>query len=111
MQEPGLDEHGWESRWQDLEPLLHDAPSEALSEADDLVAEMLEARGVPLEERPGEDALEPETVREFTEARRITRLIESGETVDPGDVGLAARAYRNLYDYLRGLGPTAGAPA
>jgi hypothetical protein len=111
MQEPGIDKHEWESQWQGLEPLIADSPAEALPEVDDLVASMMEARGFPLTERPGEENAEPETVREFAEARRITRLLDGGESVDPGDVGLAVQAYRNLYEYLHDLGPTAGAPA
>ena len=111
MQEPGIDKHEWETQWQGLEPLIADSPSESLPEVDELIASMMELRGFPLGERPGEETAEPETVREFVEARRITRLVEAGETVDPGDVGLAVQAYRNLYAYLSDLGPTAGTPA
>jgi hypothetical protein len=111
VQEPGLDEHEWITEWEEIEPLLHESPTEALSEADNLVARMMEARGIPLEEREGEELTEPETIRDFAEARRITRLVDSGESYDPGDVALAVEAYRNLYTYLLEYGPTAGAPA
>ncbi len=111
MQEPGIDVHEWEGEWQALEPLLEDGPAEALPAVDDLVGRMMEARGFDLEVRAGETLAQPETTLEFAEARRIARLIDAGETVDPGDVGLAVRAYRNLYEYLRDLGPTAGEPA
>ncbi|HEX3806788.1 MAG TPA: hypothetical protein VHV52_08415 [Gaiellaceae bacterium] len=111
MQEPGIDEHAWISRWEALEPDVRDAPAEALSELDDLVAEMMEARGLPLAEEEGEEVTEPETVRQFEEARRVTRELETGDAYDPGDVANAVDGYRSLYDYLLGLGPTAGAPA
>lgn len=111
MEEPGLDQHGWTSRWEAIEPELRDAPAESLSELDDLVAEMMAARGLPLEEHDGEDAAEPETVRQFAEAHRVTRQIETGDPYDPGDVANAVDAYRSLYDHLLGLGPTAGTPA
>jgi hypothetical protein len=111
VQEPGLDKHEWESEWQAIDPLLSESPTEALSEADDLVARMMAARGFPLRERDGEDATEPETVREFVEARRVTEQIDSGESYDPGDVAMAVEAYRTLYAYLLDIGPTAGAPA
>jgi len=111
VQEPGLDKHEWETEWQALEPLLADSPAEALPELDDLVARMMDARGFALYEAPGEDATEPETTREFAEARRITRLVEEGEAVDPGDIGLAVTAYRNLYDYLLNIGPASLGPA
>jgi hypothetical protein len=110
VQEPGLDKHEWETEWQGLEPLLADAPSEALGELDDLVARMMEARGFALSEEPGEDTAEPETTREFAEARRIMRLVDAGEPVDPGDVGLAVSSYRNLYAYLLELGPASLGP-
>jgi hypothetical protein len=108
--EPGIDEHLWISRYEALEDDVRTAPAEALSELDDLVAEMMEARGLPLAERPGEDTTEPETVRQFTEARRVRRLIDEGESYDPGDLANAVDAYRSLYDYLLNLGPTAGSP-
>jgi len=50
-------------------------------------------------------------VREFEEARRITRLVDAGERVDPGDIGVAVTAYRNLYEYLLTLGPASLGPA
>jgi len=111
MQEPGLDEHEWVSEWEDINPLLRESPTEALSEADELIARMMEARGFPLQEREGEELSEPETTRSFVEARRVTREIESGQSFDPGDVALAVESYRELYAYLLDLGPTAGTPA
>jgi hypothetical protein len=110
VQEPGVDEHLWISEWEGLEPLLHESPAEALSEADDLVARMMAARGLPLEEREGEDIAEGETTREFAEARRITQQVDSGESYDPGDIAVAIETYRSLYAALLELGPTAGTP-
>jgi len=104
VQEPGLDKHEWETQWEGLEPLIADAPGEALSEVDDLVARMMEARGFPLVESPDEETTEPETVREFMEARRIAELVDAGEAVDPGDIGSAVTGYRNLYRYLLDVG-------
>jgi hypothetical protein len=111
VEEPGLDEHEWVSRYEGLEEDVRDAPAEALSELDDLVAEMMEARGIPLEERAGADSTEPETIRQFAEARRVARLVASGDPYDPGDVANAVDAYRSLYGYLLSLGPTSGTPA
>lgn len=110
MQEPGLDQHEWISEWEEIDPLLRESPTEALSEADDLVARMMEARGFALQEREGAELAEPETTRSFVEARRVTRQIDSGESYDPGDVALAVEAYRELYAYLLELGPAAGSP-
>jgi hypothetical protein len=110
VQEPGVDEHGWASRYEALEPELHDAPAESLADLDELIAEMMEARGLPLQEREGEQTDEPETVRQFEEARRVTRLLETGDPYDPGDIANAIDGYRSLYDHLLGLGPTAGSP-
>jgi len=111
VQEPGIDEHVWTSRYAALDEDLHDAPAEALPELDQLVAEMMEARGIPLVEREGEDATEPETTRQFAEARRVARGLETGEPYDPGDVANAVDAYRSLYEYLLELATTPGAPA
>jgi len=51
VQEPGLDEHEWVTEWEQIEPELRESPTEALSEADDLVGRMMEARGFPLSEQ------------------------------------------------------------
>jgi hypothetical protein len=110
MLEPGIDEHLWISRYESLEEDVRTSPAESLSDLDDLVAEMMEARGLALEEREGEDTTEPETTRQFAEARRVTRQIDAGDSFDPGDVANAVDAYRSLYDYLLNLGATSGDP-
>ena len=100
MVEPGLDRHEWETEWQALEPLVVDSPEEALPELDDLVGRMMAERGYPTEETAARESAEPEVVAEFLEARRIARLVDGGQTVDPGDVGAAITGYRNLYEFL-----------
>ena len=111
VEEPGIDRHVWVTEWEDLQPLVEDSPGEALPEVDALVARMMEARGLPLGERDGEELAERETTREFAEARRITRLVDAGEEVDPGDVAHAVNAYSALYRELLDSGPEAGSPA
>jgi hypothetical protein len=100
--EPGLDRHEWETEWQSLEPLVVDSPAEALPELDDLIARMMAERGYPTDEAGADKASDPDVVAEFLEARRIARLADAGETVDPGDVGAAVTGYRNLYEFLLG---------
>jgi hypothetical protein len=100
VQEPGLDKHEWETEWQGLEPLLADSPGEALVEVDDLIERMMVARGLPVSDDEVEEPPEPDLLAEFVEARRITQLAESGEAVDPGDIGAAVAGYRNLYERL-----------
>src|SRR5436190_19043134 len=72
VQEPGIDKHEWETEWSDLEERIGDDPSDALFELDELVGRMMQARGLPLRELDGQTETEPETLREFEEARRIT---------------------------------------
>jgi hypothetical protein len=110
MQEPGLDEHEWITEWEGIDPLLTESPTEALSEADDLIARMMEARGIPLEEREGEELTEPESTLSFMEARRVVRQIDSGESYDPGDVAVAVETYRDLFRELLDYGATSGTP-
>jgi hypothetical protein len=100
MVDPGLDRHEWETEWQALEPLVEDSPAEALPELDGLIERMMIARGLPVSEDAVEEPPEPELLAEFLEARRITRLAESGEAVGPGDVGAAVAGYRSLYAQL-----------
>ncbi len=100
MPEPGLDRREWEAEWRDLEPLLIDSPAEALPEVDRLIERLLIERGYPTTEEGARDAADPKLVAEFLEARRITSLIESGETEDPTAVSAAITGYRNLYEFL-----------
>ncbi|MDQ2984008.1 MAG: hypothetical protein M3R70_08820 [Actinomycetota bacterium] len=97
MAEPGADRHEWKTEWESLEPLVVDAPAEALPELDGLIERMMVGRGFPTTEEAALESSEPELVAEFLEARRITRAVEAGEAAD---IGAALTAYRNLYEYL-----------
>ena len=94
--------HEWETEWQALEPLVIDSPAEALPEVDGLIERMMVERGYPTTETAAHEASDPDVVAEFLEARRIARLVDAGDTVDPGDVGAAITGYRNLYEFLLG---------
>jgi hypothetical protein len=111
MEEPGIDRAQWISEWEALDEDMRDSPAEALSELDDLVARMMTARGLALAERDGEDAPEHEATREFANARVITRQVDGGEDVDPGDIAYAVNAYRELYSSLLEFGADSGSPA
>jgi len=102
MVEPGLDRHEWQTEWEGLEPLIVDAPAEALPEVDRLIERMLTDRGYPTTEEEARETAEPEIVAEFLEARRITTLVDAGESVDPSEIGAAITGYRNLYELLLG---------
>ncbi len=100
VQEPGLDRREWESEYQALEDQLADSPVEALAELGDLVRRMLEARRYAVEDPVVAEGDEPEILAEFRAAQEITRVVESGETVDPGDLASAINGYRALYDHV-----------
>ncbi len=98
--ERGVDRREWETEWEGLEPLIIDAPAEALPEVDRLIERMLIERGYPTTEDKAAEAADPAIVAEFLEARRITSLVDTGETSNPSDIGAAVTAYRNLYEFL-----------
>lgn len=100
MVEPGLDRHEWESEWQELEPVLHESPEEALADAHDLVQRMLEERGVLDDEPVTVEGMDPELLESFTAASDVTRRVEQGEQVDRGDLDSAAATLRSLYEHL-----------
>ncbi len=99
MSEPGLDLHEWATRWSELEESAAEDAAGALPDMDRLVEEMLEERGVQIDEVVTEEGDDPDLVRPFLAAREITRLAETGD-VDPGDVGAAIDGYRALYEYI-----------
>jgi hypothetical protein len=111
MQEPGIDEHIWETQWEQLAPFLEESPVEAIPEAHELVTQMMEARGFELDEQEGEELTEPEITRAYIAAREVKDEIESPEPFDPGDVPGAVESYRELYRLLLDYGPTSGTPA
>ena len=99
MLEPGLDRHEWESEWQALEEQVADAPAQSLSDLDDLVGRMLEARGYALNDPVAVEGEEREVVTEFLAARETMRLVESGsDDVSLGDVAAAVNGYRSVYE-------------
>ena len=102
MSEPGLDRHEWESEWEQLEPDLESSPSETLGDLDDLIARMLVAAGYPTEtsDQVDDGGIDPEIVVSFLAARAITRQVDRGADVDPGDVAQAVNDYRELYAHL-----------
>jgi hypothetical protein len=101
MEEPGIDRHEWETQWQALEPLVVDSPAEALPELDNLVERMLLDEGYPVGDDEAEDeGADPEVLASFRVAREITRQVDSGVTVDPGDIGHAVGLYRELYEHV-----------
>jgi hypothetical protein len=100
MRDPGLDRHEWETEWEALEEQLEDSPAETLPELADLIDRMLIELGVPIHDDFAGDGVDPELARDYQEARRITKLVERGDDVGPGDIGAAVRLYRELYRYL-----------
>jgi hypothetical protein len=102
MSEPGLDRHEWETEWEQLEPDVEDSPAEALHELDDLIARMLTEAGYPLDtpDPVDDEGVDPEVLASFYAAREITRQVDRGDDVDPGDVAQAVNYYRELYAHL-----------
>ena len=101
MVEPGLDLHDWETRWEQILEDAEDAPAEALSEMDRLLAEMLTARGYQFDESVTAAGEEPEVVKQFVAAREIAQLADAGDA-DPGDIADAIEGYRSLYELITG---------
>jgi hypothetical protein len=101
MVEPGLDLHDWETRWEQFLEDAEESPSEALSEMDGLLEEMLTSRGYQISEPVTLSGEEPEVIKQVLAAREITRLADGGEA-DPGDVADAIEGYRALFETITG---------
>lgn len=100
MVEPGLDRHEWESEWQQLEPLLHESPEEALPDVRDLIERMLTERAILDDNRVAVEGADPELVAGFSSASDVTRRVEQGDDVERGDLDSAAGTLRALYEHL-----------
>jgi hypothetical protein len=91
MQEPGLDLHEWQTRWEQLVEVAEESPADAASEMGRLLEEMLQETG----------ALEAddEAAKLFGAARDATRGYEAGDA-SAGDLAHAINCYRELYELL-----------
>lgn len=92
MQEPGLDQHEWQTQWEALLPELEDAPAEALPELGRLIDGMLEDRAYEQDD--------PEIERELETGREVVERLDKGDDVDPGDIAAAVNAFRTVYETL-----------
>jgi len=98
--DPGLDRHDWESEWQQLEPHVRDAPAEALPELHDLVERMLQERGYLEDDLVATEGTDPEILAEYVAGAEVVQRLESGESVDPSDIGQVIQGYRALFEHL-----------
>ena len=91
MQEPGLDLHEWETRWQQLLEVADESPADAVTEMGRLLEEMLGEQGV----------LDPddEARKQFDAARDLERRYEHGDAT-AGDLAAAILGYREVYELL-----------
>lgn len=91
MEEPGLDLHEWQTRWEQLQEVAEESPADAVTEMDRLLDEMLQERGF-LE-------TDTEAKKLFTAAREAARAHEAGDA-SAGDLAHAINCYRELYELL-----------
>ena len=99
MDEPGLDLHEWETRWDDLNEAAADAPDEALPEFVRYVEQMLVERGFQLDEPVTLEGEDFDVIKSFLAARDLAASAEK-TALDPEDVQVALENLRELHDYL-----------
>jgi len=100
--EPGLELHEWETRWQELEPMLEEDPAGALPQACDFVEQTLRESQLDPDAAVGTP---DELLSAYAAARETATRVERGESVDPGDIGAAIENLRAVYESLRATRP------
>ena len=100
--EPGLELHEWDTRWQELAPLFEEDPAGALPEACDFVEQTLRESELDPASTPGEP---DELLSAYAAARETANRIERGENVDPGDIGAAIENLHAVHETLRATRP------
>ena len=80
------------------DPYLRDR----LHDLDDLIARMLAEAGYPVDtpDPVDDEGIDPEVMTSFFAARAITRHVDHGDDVDPGDIAQACNLYRELDEHL-----------
>src|SRR3954470_20822256 len=91
MEEPGLDLHEWQTRWEQLLEVAEESPADAVSEMGRLLEEMMQESGV--------SETDDEAGKLFTAAQDATRAYEAGNA-SAGDLAHAINCYRELYELL-----------
>jgi hypothetical protein len=91
MQEPGLDLHEWQTRWEQLLEVAEESPADAVGEMDRLLEEVLRERGLLNDD--------DEAKKQFDAARDLTRRYESGGG-SAGDLAEAINGYRLLFEHV-----------
>ncbi len=105
----GADQRGaFDARWQDVQRGFVDEPSRAISDADELVREVMQARGYPVadfEQRAADLSVDhPIVVSRYRSAREISVRNASGDATTE-DLREAMLHYRALFEELLGGGP------
>ena len=95
-------------RWRSAQAFFVDEPSRAVSEADTLVIEVMQARGYPMgdfEQRAADISVDhPAVVQNYRAARDIAAKNKKGEA-STEDLRQAMVHYRNLFEELLGEKP------
>jgi hypothetical protein len=90
-------------RWQTAQADFVDNPAVAVTQADALVQEAMQARGFPVadfNQRQADVSVEhPDVAHHYREAREIARRNEKGEATTE-DLRLAMKHYQSLFDAL-----------
>ena len=93
----------YQERWQDVQGHFVDNPTGAVNEAQDLVEEVMNARGYPvgdLKQQEADVSVEnPDVVRHFRQAHAIARKNENGGA-STEELRQAMRHYRELFQGL-----------
>jgi hypothetical protein len=91
------------SEWEQVQSDFVDNPSDAVAEADRLVAEVMRERGYPVDDFEQQAALvsvdHPDVVAKYREGHAIYRTFERGNT-STEDLRQAMKHYRALFDDL-----------
>jgi hypothetical protein len=98
--DPGLDLHEWQTRWEELQGAARDDPADALPECARLVEQMLIERGFQLDEPVTAEGQDLDAMRDFRAAREVADRASIGE-VDPGDVAMALQNLTEVYEFLK----------
>ena len=91
-------------RWKTVQAGFVDSPKGALTEAESLIASLLDARGYPggdFDQRAGDiSLLHPRVTENYRVAHATELRLKKGETVNTEDLRAAMVHYRSLFDEL-----------
>jgi hypothetical protein len=107
---PAVDNTEFAAEWESLQEPLHDDPFNAVGDLSDFIDQVLDQKGIAIDDQVAAGGLDPELVAEVHNLRDIARRTRQGQDVPPADIGGAIEGARLLWQNFQPEAARGGQP-